>query len=222
MTTSNFSIASTAVMNSSKFASAERINRQGDRSLGYLHIDTNQFQELGKQRIGLLAAGFVRFESMVERLIPWMNRESEQLTIFLYPSRNYSLPIYDVLYCQDLVPYAKKVPESWRIGSCLFTSIESLRKLRVRTDELLGVVLLDPSCMVYKARQFGSGFGSTNDRPQRIVDFLESHTTEDHAPGFLLATTQNLMALPTESIARVYCREAWWFLDGNTLTCPAE
>lgn len=86
------------------------------------------------------------------------------------------------------------------------------------TENVEGVMLLDPSCMVHKARDFKSWSGGRHDRPQRIVDFLSTAAIDSDArPLFGLLTCKRARSVGTAQIASVYCLDGWQFLDGASI-----
>jgi hypothetical protein len=99
----------------------------------------------------------------------------------------------------------------WQVGSLIFSSVEGLARLDQQSNSIDSVILLDPTYMVHRARTMKTYYGRTHDRPQIVVNFLADRITDGIQPVFLLMTTKRAAAVPTDTIARAFCLEAFWF-----------
>jgi hypothetical protein len=81
-----------------------------------------------------------------------------------------------------------------------------------------GLILIDTLCNVHLARSMPrrGRFVIHNDRPQLIADFRNSLSTEGWAPPLIILTQQPAKSEWTSDIARTYCLEGFWFIDGQT------
>ena len=197
---------------------ADRVSRLGDKSLGRFKLTPETRHTLATNRIGLFADGFLRLDTMVGRLATLTERGDGMHAMVLYPSKDLGEDIrdnfmeYGVNFADELISGV------WSNGAILLSSIESLRELpaecAARVDSL---ILLDPTCMVYRAKPLRLRNGRIHDRPQIVADFLSDQSTRCVETVFMLMTRKRASALPTDRIARAFCQETWWFLDGPTM-----
>jgi hypothetical protein len=199
--------------------SADRISRIGNNWLGRLQLDQSMIANLSQSQIGLFAEGFIGLETMYGRLLQMAFKPKKTQTIVLYSSKEAGEAIYAQLVTDGRCGACRKPREQWRVGNLLFSSIEGLQRLNHEDRVIDGVILLDPTCMVHRARTLRTYHGRTHDRPQIIVNFLADRTIEGIRPIFLILTTKRAAAVPTDLIARAFCLEAFWFLSGPSLTC---
>lgn len=212
-------LESPATATSQLIVRADRIARIGDKWLGRLSLDESTLRQLSQSQIGLLAEGFISLDTMLGRILPLASRPVGFQSIVLYASKEAGHSIYQHFVDAGRCAPSKALPVQWRVGALTFSSIEALKQLESAREPIDLVVMLDPTCMVYRARTMKTASGRTHDRPQIIVDYISDHVFEGMHPAFLLMTTKRAAALPTDLIARTYCRDAFWFLDGPSLTC---
>ncbi|MDZ4847871.1 MAG: hypothetical protein SGI77_01130 [Pirellulaceae bacterium] len=200
--------------------SVDRISRQGDRFLGRLRMDAETLQSLRQDNIGLLFEKFLRLETMLGRIMPLANRHDLGKIAIVYSSKVAGAYIYEMLCHEGFCVPTKKPPVSWEMGSLVFASVERLSKLDRRHDgtAISIVMLLDSSCMVQRARTKQYGNGRTHDRPQLLVNALCDLATDGLHPMFAVMTCKPAISIATEQLARIYCRETWWFCDGPSMT----
>ncbi len=202
--------------------SVDRISRQGDRFLGPLRMDAETLQSLRQDNVGLLFEKFLSLETMLGRITPLAEKVELGRIAIVYSSATAGAHIHKLL-CEDgLCGHQKKPPVTWELGSLVFTSVENLANLARQPNgtSTSTVVLLDSSCMVSQARTLKLGIGRTHDRPQIIVNALCDLATDGLQPLFMLMTCKPAISLPSEQLARVYCRETWWFCDGPSISVP--
>ena len=98
---------------------------------------------------------------------------------------------------------------------------ESLR--RVKADEqrpIAAIILIDMLCNVHQARGFERGkFHIANDRPQLVASFRNLLLCDGWAPPLIILTQRPAKSVWTDTVARAYCLDALWFVDGSGLTC---
>jgi hypothetical protein len=198
---------------------ADRISRVGNKWLGRLRLDQSTTEQLSDLQVGLFAEGFLGLETIVGRLLPMAANSTVMQTVVLYSSKEAGGAIYEQLANDRLCEHNKRPPEQWQFGNLLFSSIEGLSRLDHEVGSINTVILLDPTCMVYRARTMKTRRGRTHDRPQIVVDFLSDQSSQGLRPAFLLMTTKHAASLPTDTIARAFCLDAFWFLDGPSLVC---
>ena len=200
--------------------SVDRITRQGDRFLERLRMDAETLQSLRQDNVGLLFEKFLSLETMLGRIIPLAGKDELGRTAIVYSSATAGAHIHQLLCDDGLCRHQKRPPVTWEVGSLVFTSVESLAKLAWLPNEpsITTVVLLDSTCMVANARALQLGNGRTRDRPQIIVNALCDLATDGLQPLFMFMTCKPAISLPSEQLARVYCRQTWWFCDGPSIS----
>jgi hypothetical protein len=198
---------------------ADRISRLGNKYLGRLRLDQPMLERLGSSQIGLFADGFLSLDMMLGRVLPLADKPRETRTIVVYASKEAGNSIYNSLVSTGQCAPCRRMPESWQVGNLVFCSVEALRRLDMDDQPIDSVILLDPTCMIHRARTLRLGNGSIHDRPQIVASFLTDHFHRGPAPVLILMTLKRAAAVPTEAIARAFCLEAFWFLDGPTLQC---
>jgi hypothetical protein len=87
-----------------------------------------------------------------------------------------------------------------------------------------GVIILDPPCIVYKARGGTDSWGTVhhNDRPQHIVNFRASLEADGWLPPLLLLTSKPAKAVNTVVVARALCLNGFRFIAGDSFGCWDE
>lgn len=213
------SLETPVMTNTQTLMRADRISRIGNNWLGRLKIDQTTIEQLSDSQIGLFAEGFVGLDTMYSRLLPIALTQKETQTVVLYSCKEAGQSIYKQLASEGHCEPCRKPPEQWQVGSLHFSSVEGLVRLDRHPNSIDSVILLDPTCMVYRARTMKTYHGRTHDRPQIVVNFLCDHATNGIRPVFLIMTTRRAAAVPTDLIARVFCLEAFWFLDGPSISC---
>jgi hypothetical protein len=206
--------------------SVDRISRQGDKYLGRLRMDADTLHSLREDNVGLLFEKFLRLETMLGRIIPLADKNDLGRIAIVYSSKDAGAYIYDMLCDAGKCERSMKPPAEWQVGNLTFTSVEALPKLAQESsssnesESISMVILLDPTCMVHRARTLRLGNGRTHDRPQIIVNALCDLATDGLQPLFLTMTCKAAISVNSEQLARVYCRETWWFCDGPTIAVP--
>ena len=204
--------------------SVDRISRQGDKFLGRLRMDPETLRSLREDNVGLLFEKFLRLETMLGRIVPLADKADLGRIAIVYSSKDAGAYIYDMLCDAGKCDRSNKPPVTWQIGCLIFTSVEELPKLAQENSDvnemesISMVVLLDPTCMVHHARTMRLGNGRTHDRPQIIVNALCDLANGGLQPLFVTMTCKAAISLNSEKLARVYCRETWWFCDGPSIS----
>ena len=190
------------------------IVRMTEKPIGPLLLDDACRQRLARDRMGLLVAGVPSYESMVRRIAA-LKGYTNGRWIAVVASKELAVITEELLESIDDQATNATSAAPWRYGELTIATVEQLHKVDPRGVE--GVILLDPTCMVHKARRWKTATGITHDRPQRIVNFLaDTQNTGGTAAVFVLMTTQAAKSLPTERIASVYCLDGWQCIDGVT------
>ena len=126
----------------------------------------------------------------------------------------------------DYVP-SRPTEESpiWRSRKVWVAPPEHLRCLvadaRRYPHGIAGVIVLDPPCIMYKARGGMDGQGRTmhNDRPQHVVNFRAALDVDGWQPPLLLLTENPAKSINTELVARAFCLNGFRFIAGDSFAC---
>jgi hypothetical protein len=113
----------------------------------------------------------------------------------------------------------------WRSRRVWVAIPEDLKQLlplaRGLASGVAGVIILDPACIMYKARGGIDSWGNVhcNDRPQHVVNFRAALNMDGWQPPLLLLTTKPAKAVNTQVVVRAFCLNAFRFVAGDTFSC---
>lgn len=194
-----------------------RIVRLTGSDLGRFQLDYATLYELGTANIGVLIGGSDSGTTYVKRLCEVRDLDLHGTIVMVTSSKQLADWCYAELSGSG---GARQRPDVFEAGAVTLTTPERLRKLSPEVCEarpVLAVTLLDPHCIVYKARGTG-GYGWVgNDRPQHLARFRHDHRKAEWQPPLLLMTTNPAKSLNTNQMLAPYGLEAWWFVDAFSL-----
>ncbi len=202
----------------------ERITRLGEKCLGRKSLDAQTGLSLGTENIGWLVAGLPSFERMVSH-VERLNEAARGGRWVIIPATNRLAEMaFEQWFSHDSLDQRRASPQLWHSEHVTFCVPEQLDKLASMQSELntrfAGIILLDPQCFVHRGRSFTCGNRRlVHDRPQMIVDFRASCAVGDWQPPFVHMTCKRAGAVPTDSVARIFCVESYHCIDGTTLGC---
>lgn len=193
-----------------------RIIRDTERSLGDLHLDGETARELGTNNIGVFVGGCREIRLLIEPI--------RQLSISGHPGQFVVVvsddSIADRIYHElSQGNGSKRRPNAWTTGCVTLTTPEGLRTIDTKQldgRDVAGVLLVDPLCIVYKARGGFNGRFRGNDRPQHIARFRARHAVEGWQPPLFLLTECRAISTNTALMLGPFSLEAWWFVEGIT------
>jgi len=201
-----------------------RITRLEETALGYFRLDAETAWNLGNNNVGVFIGGCPSLGRTIERL-----QQLEQSTITPYWIIVAATKKMAAVFVQqwfragqgDRVAITTlKLPKVHQ--NIILATPESLRRLgAAERCNIAGIVVVDMLCHIHKARggiQNGTFFAS-NDRPQQIANFRNSVAIDGWLPPLLFVTEKPAKSVTTDAVARAYCLDAWWFVDGNSLRC---
>lgn len=198
-----------------------RIVRDTERRLGDFRLDGSTAFALGTDNIGVFLGGCKEVDGMID---PFRNLSEADLPgqIVIALSTN---AIADEFYDAFSIEGSGRTrPAAWTKGAVTFTTPEKLRAVDEFTLEgrpVLAVGLVDPWCIVNRARGgYRSGY-PRNDRPQHLAKFRAAHAREGWRPPFLLFTTRPAKSVSPNQMLAPYSLDAWWFADGRHLRTGA-
>jgi hypothetical protein len=196
---------------------SQRITRMEETGIGRYWLDAKTAWNLGTEAIGLFVQNIRGVDAMhyqISRIV-----DSDSTWVIVPSSREFLAQTYMTFARDGLVPQCRRSPESWNVGNLLFSGVEGLCRLSQIHSlwRLAGVILLDPLCHVYRARDYRLSNGRNHDRVERVVQFRAENAVGDWQPPLLLMTCQPAKSVPTEQAARAYCLNGWHFVDGRSL-----
>ncbi len=204
------------------------ITRLPEQSLGWAVLNAATADELGREQVGWFVGnhpGFARAAEQLGRLdtnpeggiwvvVPLGREKSTELRMcWPHPHHITNQPTEEVAV--------------WRSRKVWVAIPEDLKRLLplARTVEagVAGVIVLDPLCLLYKARGGTDSWGRVhcNDRPQHVVNFRAALDADGWQPPLLLLTTQRAGAVNTDVVARAFCLNAFRFIAGDSFGCWA-
>lgn len=201
-----------------------RIARLGEKYLGPVVADRNTMKDLGESQIGWFVGGVPTFDHMVEHVQKIGQAGIGARWIVIPATKALADIAYDQWSSDGAVCKRGSGATGWSDGNVTFCLPEQLPKLAEqlcgRQTTVAGIILLDPNCIVHKARSFQRGnFHLKHDRPQFIVDFRSKLNVGTWAPPLIIMSLNKSAAVLTSKVTRVYCLEAMQFIDGNSVRC---
>lgn len=194
-----------------------RIIRDTERALGDFRLDGESAYQLGASNIGLLAGGSSETRHLVTKLRELSLCDLPGQIVIAFSTNSLADTYFETL-TEDDSPSSRE--DSWTFGSVTFSTPEKLRtigKPQLGGRPVLAIGLVDPPCILYKARGDARRGFAFNDRPQHIAKFRAAHEIGDWRPPFFLFTEQPAKSLNTNQMLGPFSLEAWWFLDGREI-----
>jgi hypothetical protein len=197
-----------------------------ENKLGRFLLTAETAKRLGDENIGVFVGGHTGVNGMLNRVREIDRHESGGRFIVVPSTRSFAAVIYQrwLDTCDQWYVDPTQVPNIWRGENITFCLPEALSllaaKLKVEHTDVAGIVLIDPQCIMHRARGFHNGdFRVRHDRPQLVTDFRSRLEIGGWIPPLVFFSTKPAKSVPTDSIRSAYCLEAFYFLDGATLRC---
>jgi hypothetical protein len=174
---------------------------------------------LGTNNLGLFIGDTASLDVVIEKLQPLESSSSSATWIVIAASKKMAAVFIQRWFAPtDRVTYSTlKLP--MRCGNVTLATPESLKGIPPDdVQNVAGLILVDMLCHVHCARQIhgSGGFIVANDRPQMIADFRYSLSVDGWAPPLIIVTEKRAKSAYTDKIARTYCLEGLWFIDGQS------
>lgn len=194
-----------------------RIVRDTEKYVGEVRLDGETAQELGASNIGVFVGGCREVRQLIDMV--------RQLSVSGHPGQFIVVVSENALadkFFRELsqIPLPKRRPNVWTTGCVSLTTPENLKAVNeehLGGKPVAGVLLVDPSCIVYRARGGDCSRFQFNDRPQHIARFRARHAVDGWQPPFFLLTERLAISTNSAQMLGPYSLEAWWFVDGITL-----
>lgn len=199
-----------------------RITRMGEQSLGQIQLDASTAWELGKNNVGVFVGGCWSFDDAIRRLTRLDAQEVRPCWVIVTASNQGATFVMQNWFhrgdASNVSDTRLNLP--MRHNNVILATPETLRSIdRSAPDEVAGVILIDDDCIVYLARGGQPGQFSRNDRPQHVANFRNQLMQDGWAPPLFLLTIKPSKSVSTDSVARAFCLDAFWFVDGGSLSC---
>ena len=200
-----------------------RISRMEEKALGSFSLDSPTAWRLGTNNIGVFVGE-----------MPALGRTIEILEALEDPAPD--APKWVLVAATKKM--AAVICQRWFISEKRRVAASTLKLPQVRANiwlctpetlkkaapadpsRIAGLLLIDMLCQVHKARGLDNGaFHVRNDRPQNIANYRSSLCVDGWSPPLFVLSQKPAKSVWTDTVARSYCLEALWFLDGKTFTC---
>ncbi len=198
-----------------------RVTRTGNRYLGPVAIDGETASTMGRGQIGWFIGGVPTYDRMIDDIRRINSTHSGGRWIVVPATRYWADHTYRQWFDNQFVDETASV---WNDDLVTFAVPESLREvgdaIKDKREQVAGIILLDPGCVVHRGRGFNRGDSRiAHDRPQLIVDFRARLAIGDWTPPLMILSRHLPAEVATETISRVYCLEALQFIEGASLSC---
>jgi hypothetical protein len=204
-----------------------RISRLGEETISSFRLSPEIAWTLGTNNLGVFIGATGSLDPIIEKL---QRLESSSLSarwIVIAATKKMA-----AVFVQRWIAFPRrrrvgvttlKLPKSR--GNVTLATPESLKN--IATDSLqnvAGVILVDMLCHVHCAREMpnSGAFVVANDRPQMIANFRNSLSIDGWAPPLIILTQKPARSVSTENVARAYCLEGLWFIDGQSFGIRCE
>lgn len=195
----------------------QRIVRTTEKLIGDMQLSSKTALDLGANNVGVLAGRCRRASELIDKFRELATSPFPgQIVVAL--STNQLAEEYFRAFQSEGIGRSRK--GFCTFGCVTFTTPEKLKLLGMQQlggRRVAAVCLVDPPCIVYRARgDLKSGY-VRNDRPQHLARFRAAHEIDGWKPPFLLLTEQPTMSLNTNQMLMPYSLENWWYVDGSQI-----
>jgi hypothetical protein len=197
-----------------------RITRMEETPISSFHLSSETAWTLGADNVGLFVGGIDSLRSIVESLRRLESSGTTPKWIVISASKSIAALVVQMWVTPDDEDIVVKMPSLPQLrNNIVLATPESLKRIDGSVNHhIAGVILIDMLCHVHRARHMPGPAGRfvSNDRPQMIVDFRNSVGFKGWVPPLILLTEERAKSVHTDFIARAYCLDGFWFLDGQT------
>jgi len=195
-----------------------------ENDLGQFELNAKTAWNLGRDNVGVFIGNCASLAPTLDLLKALEDATSNARWVLVAATEKMAAVIVQRWFLSqtvDRIPLAAlEIPKSQ--GNILLCTPESLSNLDSRHRQMIaGLLLIDMLCNVHEARGIKTpgGFRVQHDRPQFVANFRGSLLEDGWTPPFLILTQKPAKAVWTDTVARAYCLDALWFVDGRTLLC---
>ena len=200
-----------------------RITRLEENELGRFRLDSDTAWNLGSNNVGIFIGGRQSLGGTIELLRRLQEPTAKPRWVIVASSKNMAALIVHQWFLEPdrRRVSAKKLALPMINSNIILATPERLKGIEeTQRHDVTGILIVDMRCHVHKLRGMLRGkFFVANDRPQLVANFRNSFLRDGWAPPLFLFTEKPAKSLNTSPIARAYCLDAWWFVDGKSLRC---
>jgi hypothetical protein len=203
------------------------IDRWQEQALGWVVLDAATAAEMGREQLGWFVGNHPPSTLWAAEQFGRLDANAEGGVWVVVPhSRELAYTLFaEWPHTHHVTEPPKSDNPVWRSRKVWVATPEYLRQLvppaRALPAGIAGVIVLDPLCILYKARGGTDSWGNRhyNDRPQHIVNFRAALNADGWQPPLLLLTTKPAKAVNTQNVARALCLAAFQFIAGDSFAC---
>lgn len=194
--------------------SGHRITRWEETSMGSFRLCGETAWQLGTNNLGLFVGATTNLYLLIEILKALELSNSSPTWIVIAASMKMAEIIFERWIAaptlRRVVSITLQLPQTR--GNIILATPESLKKIPAgAASNVAALILVDMLCHVHLARQMPN-----SDRPQLIADFRNQLCADGWAPPLIIVTQKPAKSVSTSNVARAYCLEGLWFIDGKT------
>ena len=202
------------------------ISRWEEKSLGWATLDFATAGMLGREQLGWFVGNHPGIDQAARQLARLDTNPAGGVWVVVPHSRQLACELFAKWPHADHVVTPPRANNSvWRSRKVWFAIPEDLRHLlplvRKLDSGIAGVIIVDPDCIIYKARGGTDAWGHvhSNDRPQHVVNFRASLNAEGWQPPLLVLTQKPAKSVNTDIVARTFCLNGFRFVAGESFGC---
>jgi len=200
-----------------------RITRLEENRLGRFELDAETAWTLGTNNVGVFVGECKPLGGTIDVIRALHDATPGSKWIVVAATKKMAAVLIQRWLREDQVARVAvttlRLPQSY--SNIVLATPESLRRIETQdTDRIAGIIVLDMLCHIHKARGMKNrNFFVRNDRPQLVANFRNDIAVDGWLPPVIFMTQKAAKSVTTDSIARAYCLDAWWFVDGKCVRC---
>lgn len=198
-----------------------RISRMEETTISSFCLSGETAWNLGTNNLGLFIGATATLGPIIEQLQCLESPNSSANWIVIAATKKMAAVIVQRWIAaptlRRVAVTTLKLPKS-RCNVTLATP-ESLKRVPFDSaHKIAGLILVDMLCHVHRAREMpnAGAFFVANDRPQMIANFRNSLSVDGWAPPLIILTQKPAKSVYTDKVARAYCLDGLWFIDGQS------
>ena len=199
------------------------ITRWEEKPLGWATLDSATADMLGREQLGWFVGNHPGIDQAARQIARLDTNPAGGVWVVVPHSRQLACELFAKWpHADHVVEPPSSMNYAWRSRNVWFAIPEDLRHLlRLARDlesQIAGVIILDPDCIIYRARGGTDTWGHihSNDRPQHVVNFRASLSADGWQPPLLLLTNKPAKSITTDVVARAFCLNGFRFIAGKS------
>lgn len=203
----------------------KRIRRDLGTQFGEFQLDANTAKILSFDNVGVLVHKCGKLERICQKLQQLDRSLGAGIVVAVFDRADTLRCAYGLWHEheEDIQNLPKKIPLHWRSNKVMLATPESLKQslqdIQQQQLSVSAMLILDWECTIHKARGHAT---MQNDRPQHIVDFRAAVSQRGWSPPFFIMIDRAASSVDVESLSIAFALEAFWYIDGTTLSCKPE